>query len=155
MIARPLLLLLGPYQRLLLAVEQLVSSSKAPILGVTKCRGLMRQTGGVNSILRACEEQRCQRSPGEMIMLEGMWYWQQICAHQTVPSESKTTMAQESLGLYCRAHNFPSDSVFPGCNLSSCKRKIASRLPTELVVVLLLLQKSNFHEGSNNPEQPL
>lgn len=76
-------------------------------------------------------------------MLEGTWYWHQICVyvHQTVPSESKTMMVQESLGLYRRAHSFPSDRVFPSYNLSSCKTKNISRLPTELVIALLLLQK--------------
>lgn len=87
----PLMLLLGQYQKIRFSMEQLVFSSKAHILGVPKCRGLVREVGGVNSILRACEEQRCQRSPGEMITLEGSWYWCQICVcmHQTVPSESK------------------------------------------------------------------
>lgn len=93
-LALPLLLLLGPYQKILLSVEQLVFSSEAHILGVPKCRELVREAGGVNSILRACEKQRCQRSPGEMITLEGLWYWCQICVcvHQIVPSESKPTM---------------------------------------------------------------
>lgn len=76
-------------------------------------------------------------------MLEGMWYWCQTCscAHPAIPSESKTMTVQESVGLYHRAHSFPSDLVFPGCNLSSCKRKVISRLPMELAIVLLLLQK--------------
>jgi len=72
---------------------------------------LVREARGVNSISRACEEQRCQRSPGEMNMLEETWYCCQIrvCVHQTVPSESKTMTAQKSLGLYDMAHIFPND----------------------------------------------
>lgn len=79
-LALPLILLLGPHQKILLSVEQLIFSSEARIFRVPKGRGLVREAGDVNSILRACEEQRYQRNPGEMITLEGLWYWCLICA---------------------------------------------------------------------------
>lgn len=61
-LALPLLLLLGQYQKILLSVEQLVFSSEAHILGVPKCRELVREAGGVNSILRACGKQMSEKS---------------------------------------------------------------------------------------------
>lgn len=73
-LALPLMVLLGQCQKILLSMEQLVFSSEAHILGVQKWRELVREAGGINLILRACEEQRCQRSPGEIIILEGLWY---------------------------------------------------------------------------------
>lgn len=93
-LAFPIMLLLRQYQKILFSMEQLVFSSEGHIIGVPKWRGLVRKAGGVNSILRACEEQRCQRSPGEMITLEGSWYWCQICVcvRQTVPSACKPMM---------------------------------------------------------------